>query len=112
MKFKKRIKFTDHKGYESIYPPSCEQALLYYYGYHKVLQAASGGNSSSREAAILVAEDVRCWWRKTGIKTKTLLGILYMITKLVEEYGALLNKLGLRLRYESRGIMAGPSGQP
>ena len=89
MKFKKRIKFTDRKGYEGIYPPSCEQALLYYYGYHKVLQAATGKISSSREAAILVAEDVQCWWRKTGIKTKTLLGILDMITKLVKDYGAL-----------------------
>ena len=89
MKFKKRIKFTDRKGYEGIYPPSCEQALLYYYGYHKVLQAATGKISSSREAAILVAEDVQCWWRKTGIKTKTLLGILYMIKKLVKDYGAL-----------------------
>ena len=47
------------------------------------------GTSSKRESAILVVQDIECWWSKTGIKLKTSGGILHMVMAIVDQYLAL-----------------------
>ncbi|KAG0722926.1 hypothetical protein GWK47_043571 [Chionoecetes opilio] len=49
-------------GFTGPYPPTGEQVLLQYHGYHKQLQQASHLQSSALDAARLVTKDLQDWW--------------------------------------------------
>ena len=68
------------------YPPSREQVLTQFYGYHKKMQAATNGTSSKKISVSLVAEDIERWWDNTGIKIKANCTINESVNKLLASY--------------------------
>ena len=68
------------------YPPSREQVLIQYYGYIKKIQATTTGTSSRKQAIILVVEDIKRWWDRTGIKTKSNCTIIESVNTLLDSY--------------------------
>ncbi|KAG0716373.1 hypothetical protein GWK47_009879 [Chionoecetes opilio] len=73
-------------GFTGPYPPTGEQVLLQYHGYHKQLQQASHLQSSALDAARLVTKDLQDWWVNTGITLKSWQAIEQMILTDIEEY--------------------------
>ena len=51
------IKFSDRDGFVQRYPPTGEQVMLKYYGYHNAKREVSGGISSKGDAIKMVVED-------------------------------------------------------
>ena len=77
---------ADRSGFNSKYPPTGEQVLLQFYGYHRKKQEASGGTSSKAESVVLVVQDIEHWWSRTGIQLKATSTINYMVNVLINRY--------------------------
>ena len=87
---------AENRGFTGAYPPTGEQILLQYQGYHKYLQDITKRQSSSKDALNLVIKDIEDWWKKTGIPLKTRQGITVMVQHIIENF-----KLRKRLRQRS-----------
>ena len=80
--------FTSAKEQEfkGSYPPTGEQILLQYTGYHKYLQEVTKRQSCVNEAINLVRKDVEGWWDNTGILLKSHQGIKKMVSNLIKDF--------------------------
>ena len=74
------------QGFKGSYPPTGEQILLQFHGYHKYLQQVTSRQSSTNDAMKLVIKDIIDWWNYTGIELKSFMGISYMVSKIREEF--------------------------
>ena len=77
---------TENRGFIGAYPPTGEQILLQYHGYHKYLQEITKRQSSSKDALNLVIKDIEDWWKKTGIPLKTRQRIEVMVEDIIEKF--------------------------
>ena len=66
--------------------PSSKQVLLQLYGYHKHFQSKTTLQSFAMEFLKLVVKDIKNWWVKIRIPTKTNQAIEKMILHDVDEY--------------------------
>ena len=73
------ITSSKNVGFSGAFPPSREQVLLNYHGYHKYLQDTTKRQSSGKDAVKLVIKDIKDWWNNLGISLK----IDFMLEKLV-----------------------------
>ena len=76
----------DNAGFSGAYPPTGEQVLLHYQGYHKYLQNITKRQSKGKDAINLVIKDIIDWWKKTGIELKDYSSVVKMVKKLLKEF--------------------------
>lgn len=84
------------------YPPTGQQILFQYYGYHNYLQETSKLRSSCKEAIRFVVGDLQNWWMKTGIPLKAWQSIAKMISNNVDEFIVRKKKRGRTTDAEER----------
>ena len=77
---------AENRGFTGAYPPTDEQILLQYQGYHKYLQDITKRQSSFKDALNLVIKDIEDWWKKTGIPLKTRQRIAVMVQDIIEHF--------------------------
>ena len=77
---------TENRGFIGAYPPTGEQILLQYHGYHKYLQEITKKQYPSKDALNLVIKDIEDWWKKTGIPLKTRQRIEVMVEDIIEKF--------------------------
>ena len=87
--YKKTIEFSDRVRFVKNFPPTEEDALLQYQGYHHLNLRNSPGISSKRDALLLTVDDIKYWWKKTGIQLKGDESIIYMVQSVVDRYADL-----------------------
>ena len=75
-------------GFSGAFPPSSEQVLLNYYGYHKYLQETTNRQSSGKDAFKLVIKDIKDWWNNSGIPLKCDAMLDKMFQTLLKEFKA------------------------
>ena len=76
----------DNAGFSGAYPPTGEQVLLHYQGYHKYLQNNTKRQSSGKDVINLVIKDTIDWWKKSGIALKEYPSVEKMVKKLLKEF--------------------------
>ena len=52
----------ESQGFQGSFPPTVEDIILQFYGYHTYLQESSKRKSSISDAVKLVVEDLIVWW--------------------------------------------------
>ena len=57
----------ESQGFQGSFPPTVEDIILQFYGYHSYLQESSKRKSSIADAVKLVVVDLIAWWKRTGI---------------------------------------------
>ena len=55
------------QGFLGSFPPTIENIILHYHGYHNYYQESTGRQSSIVDAVKLVVIDVQVWWEKSAI---------------------------------------------
>ena len=76
----------ENAGFSLAYPPTSEQVLLHYHGYHKYLQNTTKRQSSVKDAISLVIKDTVEWWNNSGIKLKEYASVETMVQNLLKEF--------------------------
>ena len=76
-----------NQGFRGAFPPTNEDVILQYFGYHNYLQGTTNRQSSVQDAVKLVVSDITHFWDKTGIKLKNVINIRGMVFKLVNYFG-------------------------
>ena len=61
------IRSKGSQGFQGSFPPTTENILLQYYGYHNYLQESTEWQASIVDDVKLVVIDVQAWWKRTGI---------------------------------------------
>ena len=75
-----------NQGFIGAYPPTGEQVLLQYHGYHRYLQETSQLQSGTKDAVKFVVKDLQDWWGDTGITLKSWQAIEKMMIMDIEEF--------------------------
>lgn len=91
-------------GFAGAYPPTWEQVLLQYHGYHRYMQKASKLQSCKKDAVKLVVKDLQEWWGKTGITVKSWQATEKMILRDLEEYNVRKKKQSRTTNAETKKI--------
>ena len=81
-------------GFFSRFPPTGEDIILQYHGYHNYFQEVKKGIVSIKDATNLVVEDVINWWLKTGIPLMVKAGLKNNSVKLINQFLYLKKKRG------------------
>ena len=74
------------QGFKGAFPPTGEDVILQYYGYHNYLQRATNRQSKNLDAIMLVLGDIKSWWARTGITILTHTCTKEKIIKVINEY--------------------------
>ena len=77
---------AENVGFTGAYPPTGEQILLHFQGYHRYLQDVNNRQSTVKDAIKLVIKDTVDWWEKSGIPLKTYQALEKMIQNLLNEF--------------------------
>ena len=85
----------ESQGFQGSFPPTVEDIILQFYGYHSYLQESSKRKSSISDAVKLVVEDLIVWWKRTDIR-------LVSPQQLQAKMIGLINYYKLRVRYMSK----------
>ena len=85
----------ESQGFQGSFPPTVEDIILQFYGYHTYLQESSKHKWSISDAVKLVVEDLIVWWKRTDIR-------LVSPQQLQAKMIGLLNYYKLRVRYMSK----------
>ena len=75
-----------NQGFIGAFPPTGEDVILQYYGYHNYLQRATNRQSKNLDAILLVLGDIKSWWARTGITLLSHTCTKEKIIKVVTEY--------------------------
>ena len=75
-----------NQGFIGAFPPTGEDVILQYYGYHNYLQRATNRQSKNLDAILLVLGDIKSWWARTGITLLSHTCTKEKIIKVVNEY--------------------------
>ena len=74
------------QGFFRAFPPTREDIILQYHGYHNYFQEVKKGIASINDETNLVIEDVINWWLKTGIPLMVKAGLKKHIVKLINQF--------------------------
>lgn len=89
-------------GFTGPFPPTREQILLQYYGYHRYLQESTKLQSKKLDAISLVVHDTEDWWEKPGIALKSRSVIKKQVVNIINEYKALIKNKSRKSETEER----------
>ena len=89
----------ENAGFSLAYPPTSEQVLLHYHGYHKYLQNTTKRQSSGKDAIDLVIKNTVDCWKKSGMELKEYASVENMVQNLLKEF-KLIRKLSAGIQMQ------------